>query len=125
MLRFQGRTLCRGNGAGPLGLMLVGHTADSPDETVQVAFACPRPANIPEALDNVTVERLSPRHYRVSSGGRSWTLNGVAHVHRNVGAAFYTALPPRSVPLAKRLFWHLILGLAATAPGRWLLLRGR
>jgi len=47
----------------------------------------------------------------------------VAHIHREVAGAFYKALPPRPVPLRKRLFWRVMLGLAATSAGRWLLLR--
>jgi hypothetical protein len=122
-VRFLGWISCRRDGEGPLGLILVGRTKDRPDEAVQMAFTCPAPLDLPEALDEVTVERLSPRQYRLTSGDRSWTLDGVAHIHREVAGAFYKALPPRPVPLRKRLFWRVMLGLAATSAGRWLLLR--
>jgi hypothetical protein len=123
IVRFPGWISCRRDGEGPLGLILVGRTKDRPDEAVQMAFACPAPVDLPEALEEATVERLGPRQYRLSSGDRSWTLDGVAHVHREVASAFYKAVPPRPVPFRKRLFWRVMLGLANTAAGRWLLLR--
>ena len=123
VVRFLGWISCRRDGEGPLGLILVGRTKDWPDEAVQMAFACAAPADLPEALEEVTVERLDPQHYRLTSGNRSWTLEGVAHIHREVAGAFYKALPPRPVPLRKRLFWRVMLGLAATGVGRWMLLR--
>jgi len=38
--------------------------------------------------------------------------------HEDVGVAVYAAIPPRSVPLAKRLFWRLVLFLLSSARGR-------
>lgn len=123
VVRFQGWISCRHDGEGPLGLILVGRTRDRPSETVQMAFACVAPPDLPEALEDASVERLGPRLYRISSGDRSWTLDAVAHLHREVATAFYRALPPRPVPFRKRLFWRVLLALAATPAGRWLLLR--
>jgi hypothetical protein len=123
VVRFPGWISCRRDGEGPLGLILVGRTQDRPEEAVQMAFTCPAPLDMPDALDDVTVTRLSPRQYRISSGRKSWTLDAVAHVHREVATTFYKALPPRPVPLRKRLFWRLVLALAANPAGRWLLLR--
>lgn len=47
--------------------------------------------------------------------------------HRDMRAAVFAALPPRRAPLAKRVFWWAVLGLARFAVGRKLLLalRGR
>jgi hypothetical protein len=45
--------------------------------------------------------------------------------HRSLEAVFARVLPPRPVPLRKRLFWHLLLGLMGWAPTRTLLLRLR
>jgi hypothetical protein len=123
IVRFLGWISCRRDGEGPLGLILVGRTKDRPDEAMQMAFACPAPVDLPDALEEATVERLGPHQYRLTSGDRSWTLDGVAHVHREVASAFYKAVPPRPVPFRKRLFWRVMLGLAGTAAGRWLLLR--
>jgi hypothetical protein len=120
-LRFVGWISCRRDGEGPLGLILVGRTKDRPEEAVQMAFACPAPLDLPDALEEAVVERLGPKQYRLSSGDRSWTLDGAAHVHREVASAFYKALPPRPVPFRKRLFWRVMLGLASNKAGRWLL----
>lgn len=124
-VRFRGWISCRRDGEGPLGLILVGRTQDRPDEAVQLAFACPAPADLPEALEDGVVERVGDREYRISSGDRSWTLRAVAHLHREVATPFYKALPPRAVPWRKRLFWRVMLWLAARPAGRWLLLRAR
>ena len=124
-LRFPGWISCRRDGEGPLGLILVGRTQDWPDEPVQLAFACPAPPDLPEALEDSTIERLGPHRHRISSGDRSWTLDAVAHLHREVATAFYRALPPRPVPFRKRLFWRVMLALAANPLSRRLLLRSR
>ncbi len=123
VVRFLGWISCRRDGEGPLGLILVGRTRDRPEETVQMAFACPAPVDLPEALEDAMVERFGPRQFRLASGDRSWALEGTAHVHREVASIFYRALPPRPVPLRKRLFWRVMLALAASPAGRWLLLR--
>lgn len=123
--RFRGWISCRRDGEGPLGLILVGRTQDQPDEAVQMAFACPAPVDMPEALEDATVERVRDGEYRVNSGDRSWILLAPVHVHRDVAALFYKALPPRPVPWRKRLFWRLLLGLASRPLGRRLLLRAR
>ncbi|MBU6378360.1 MAG: hypothetical protein KJS95_07475 [Gammaproteobacteria bacterium] len=39
-------------------------------------------------------------------------------VHEDVGAAVFAAIPPRRVPLAKRLLWWLVLRLLASRTGR-------
>jgi hypothetical protein len=36
---------------------------------------------------------------------------------------FYGAIPPRPTPWGRRLGWRVLLGMAGTAPGRWLLSR--
>jgi hypothetical protein len=45
--------------------------------------------------------------------------------HRDVRAALLAAIPPRPAPLAKRVFWRLVLAIARVAPGRALLLQLR
>jgi hypothetical protein len=42
-------------------------------------------------------------------------------VHEDVGAAVYAAIPPRRVPLAKRLLWGGALRLLGSRPGRALI----
>ena len=125
-IRFRGWISCRRDGEGPLGLVLVGRTNQHKyEEALQVAFSCRAPDDLPEVLEDATVEFLAGNVHRLTSGDQSWTLQGPAHVHREIAGAFYKALPPRPVPWQKRLFWRVMLGLAAHPMGRKLLLRGR
>jgi hypothetical protein len=125
-IHFRGWISCRRDGEGPLGLILVGRTSQHRrEEAVQIAFSCPAPVDVPEALEDARVEFLGGNRHRLTSGDKSWTLEGAAHVHREVAGAFYKAIPPRAVPWRKRLFWRVMLGLASNRLGRRLLLRGR
>jgi hypothetical protein len=125
-LHFRGWISCRRDGEGPLGLILVGRTTQHRrEEAVQIAFSCPAPVDLPEALEDARLEFLGGRRHRLTSGDKSWTLEGPVHVHRDVAGAFYKAIPPRPVPWRKRVFWRVMLGLARTPLGRRLLLRGR
>ena len=125
-IHFRGWISCRRDGEGPLGLILVGRTSQHRrDEAVQVAFSCPAPVDLPEALEDARIEFLGDRRHRLTSGDKSWTLDGAVHVHREVAGAFYKAIPPRRVPWRKRLFWRVMLALARNPLGRRLLLRGR
>jgi hypothetical protein len=126
IIRFRGWISCRRDGEGPLGLILVGRaTQHHREEAVQVAFSCPAPADLPDALEDARIEFLGGNRHRLTSGGRSWELDCAVHIHREVAGAFYKALPPRVVPWRKRLFWRVMLALAANPLGRKLLLRGR
>jgi hypothetical protein len=130
-IQFRGWISCRRDGEGPLGLILVGRVSQNgqsesdQDEAVQVAFTSPAPPDLPEALEDARLDFLGGNQHRLTSGGRSWALNGAAHVHREVASAFYKALPPRPVPLKKRLFWRVMLGLASNPLSRRLLLRSK
>ena len=87
-----------------------------------MAFAGAAPADFPQALQDATIERVSEESYRISSGARSWMVNArAAHLHREVAAAFYQAVPARPIRWTQRLFWRIVLALAATAAGRRLL----
>ena len=110
--RFRGWISCRRDDCGPLGLVLVGSTVDHPDEIAQYAFSCPAPVNMPEALEDVVVEQLGERHYRVRSGDKAWVLEAAGHLHREIATVFYRAIPPRPVPWRKRAFWQVVLKLA-------------
>jgi hypothetical protein len=45
--------------------------------------------------------------------------------HQSLEDAFRSVLPPRPVPLRKRVFWRVLLALLAFPPTRALLLRLR
>lgn len=127
IVRFSGGVSCRRDD-GPLGLTLIGRTPDRPDETATLAFAASAPADLPEALEDATVEQLDVGRYRISSGRREWIVPArSAHLHREVSTTFYQAIAPRLVPWGKRLFWRMVLAMVSNPVGKRLLLvlRGR
>ena len=121
-MRFRGGVSCRRDNA-PLGLTLIGRTIDRSDELATLAFASAAPQGLPEALEDATIEQLADGRYRICSGRRDWIFAARSvHVHREVSAAFYRAIAPRRVPWSKRLFWRIVLGMAASRYGKSLLL---
>ena len=127
IVRFRDGVSCRRDEA-PLGLTLIGRTTDRSDEIATLAFAGVAPANLPEALEDATVEQVDPNRYRIRSGRREWIVSArVVHLHREVSATFYRAIAPRLVPWKKRVFWRVVLAVASNSFGRRLLLalRGR
>lgn len=125
IVRFRGGVSCRRDD-GPLGLTLVGRTTDRPDEMATLAFAAAAPPGLPEALEDATVEQLDAGRYRIWSGKREWIVPARSvHLHREVSTTFYRAIAPRLVPWNKRLFWHIVLSIAASRVGKTLLLRLR
>ena len=123
VVTFCGGVSCRRDSCGPLGLTLIGWTADHPEERVSLAFAGQAPDNLPEVLEDPTVYRIDQRRFRIASTPREWIVEaGAAHVHRELATAFYRAIPPRPVPWSKLLFWRTILALAGTSWGKRLLL---
>ena len=128
VVTFRGGVSCRRDADGPLGLTLIGLTADHPDEWASVAFSGRAPETLPEVLEEPTVYRIDGRRYRIASTPREWIVEATAvHVHREIATAFYRAIPPRIVPWSKRLFFRLLLAMMANSWGKRLLLalRGR
>jgi len=122
IVRFRGGVSCRRD-EGPFGLTLIGCTTDRPDELATLAFSGTAPAKLPEALEDATVEQLSGGQYRICSGQREWIIPARSvHLHREVSATFYRAVAPRPPPWSKRLFWRIVLALAASSTGKRLLL---
>src|SRR6184192_1020440 len=114
---FRGPVSCR-RGAAPLGLTLSGETSEHPGERTELAFSAAAPADFPEALEGAVIERVGTHQYRIASAPREWLIEATAaHVHRDI--------PPRRVPLAKRIFWRVVLALAASRTGLALLRRLR
>jgi hypothetical protein len=103
-------------------------TVDHPEEWVSVAFSGRAPETLPEVLEDPTVHRVDERRYRISCTPREWTVEaGAVHVHREIASAFYRAIPPRTVPWGKRVFFRLLLALMGNSFGKKILLalRGR
>jgi hypothetical protein len=123
IVRFRGGVSCRRDD-GPLGLTLIGRTIDRPDEIATLAFTGVAPSGLPEALEDATVEQIDAAgQYRIWSGKREWLLAARSvHLHREVSATFYRAISPRLVPWNKRLFWRIVLAMAASRLGKTLLL---
>jgi hypothetical protein len=119
--RFRGGVSCRRDD-GPLALTLLGRTVDHPEESATLAFAGTAPSDLPEALEDATVEQLDGGRYRISSNQREWTFPArSAHLHREISTPFYRAIPPRQVPWKKRLFWRVVLALVASRMGKSIL----
>jgi hypothetical protein len=123
VLTFRGGVSCRRDPGGPLGLTLIGWTLDHPDERVSLSFSGRCPETIPDVLEDPIVDRIDERRYRIASAPREWIIEaGAIHLHREIASTFYRAIPPRVAPRSKRLFWRVVLGLAASTWGKRLLL---
>lgn len=123
VIAYRGKVELRLNAASPLGVKLVGRSADT-NETACLSFVGAPPPNLPSELHDPTVHRIDAASYRLAAGERAWTIPATGiHLHRDVSEVFYRAVPPRPVPLSKRIFWRVIVGLAATPLGRALLAR--
>lgn len=117
---FGGPVSCRRTAAA---LTLSGSAADSADDRLIVTLIRPSAPELPDTLVAVSVRAIDERHYRISSASGDWIVAATSlHLHRDIGRAFYRAVPPRPVPLAKRFFWRVVLALAGTRAGKRLLL---
>jgi hypothetical protein len=122
IVRFRGGVSCRRDDP-PFGLTLIGRTIDRSDELATLAFVGAAPEGLPEALEDATVEQIAAGQYRIWSGRREWLFPARSvHLHREVSATFYRAVEPRQVPWNKRLFWRIVLSMAASRFGKSLLL---
>lgn len=100
-------------------LTLRGSAADCADDRLILTFVSASTPDIPVPLTAVSVQSVDKDHYRISSASRDFVVEAPSvHLHRDVGRAFYRALPPRPVPLKKRVFWRVVLWLAGTRAGK-------
>ncbi len=114
---FTGPVSCARAAQVP-GLTLQGDTAEAPGEYTTLGFSAAAPADLPAALPDAVVEHLGGLHYRIRTAGREWLIEAPAvHLHREIAAAFYRAIPPRPVPWVRRLFLSAVLVLAASRAG--------
>jgi len=118
---FSGAVTCT-RAAGVPELTLRGVSAGPAAAPTALAFSAAVSSELPERLQDAIIERVGSGQYRIRSAERAWLISaGAAHLHRDVGAQFYRAIPPRPVPLSKRVFWRAVLGLAASRAGLTLL----
>jgi hypothetical protein len=119
---FRGTVTCvRETDASP-GFTLRGVSATNAAESLIVTFLADAPEDLPPRLAAASVWALDAQCYRIESPPRQWLIRARAlHVHRDVGVGFFAAVPPRVVPLPKRLFWTIVLALARRRAGLQLL----
>jgi hypothetical protein len=114
---FRGPVGCA-RAAGVPGFTLAGITAERPGEPTTLVFPVPAPADLPATLEDACIEQLAAGEYRISAAGGTWRLAAATvEVHGEVADAFYRAVPPRPAPWTKRLFWSVVLTLAASRAG--------
>jgi hypothetical protein len=117
LLRFRGPVSCR-RAAQPPALTLRGNSAEPPGEGAQLALSAAVGDECPAALEDAAVERVGDGQYRITSGARSWLLSAAAvHLHFEIAAQFYRAIPARRAPWWKRTFWRIVLTLAGSRAG--------
>jgi len=117
---FAGPVTCRRTADA---LTVSGADADSPDDRLILTFIRPSLPELPDTLTAASVRAIDERHYRITSAAGDWIVETASlHVHRDIGSAFYRAVPPRPAPLGKRFFWRVVLALAGTRAGKRLLL---
>jgi hypothetical protein len=122
LVTFRGPVAVVRDGAGALGLTLAGVAGEGVGEPTALAFSGAGPAGLPEALADVCVVAAAATRYSLASPAGQWQVEASAtHLHHDVSAEFYRALPPRPVPFAKRCLWAVVLTLAKFRPGLALL----
>ena len=130
ILRFKG-PLRQVAGPGHAGITLVGELVESDGRftPAQLSLLGHEPMDLPSRLTDVTVEMAAApvivlRCVSQHGGSQQWRVDcRTWQLHREVGATFYAAVPPRPTPWIRRLTWRVLFGVAATAPGRWWLSR--
>jgi hypothetical protein len=113
-------------GPGRGGVTLLGQLAEADGTTsaAQLSLICEQLQQLPAVLDDLSFEALTTPQIVLRSGAREWRVACTTwQLHRDAGAAFFAAIPPRVAPWTRRLAWRVLLGTAATAPGQWLLAR--
>lgn len=117
-MRLEGPIECRRTASACV--TLIGRAERG--ERTYLTLAVAAPADLPSRIDAGTVEWLDDGLCRICTPGHEWRLESRrSFVHRDASAAFYAALPPRRVPLAKRVLFRLMLASAGSRIGRrWL-----
>ena len=116
LARFRGTVRCERSAAR--ALTMSGMTAEGRGEETSLIFSEPAPIECPDTLEDAVVENLGAGRYRIHCGSGEWFVEAdAAHLHREIAAAFYRTIPPRPAPWRKRLFWRVVLALAASRPG--------
>jgi hypothetical protein len=116
LAEFAGPVQCRRE-SQPAALVLSG-TERASGVPLELRFMAPRPAELPAIISDIDVYEFGTGEWKLRAHGGAWTLPARALlVHRDVGAAFYAALPPPRIGLGARLGWSALLGLARIPGG--------
>lgn len=111
-------------GPGSTGITLLGTTREPGSTQAELSLIGAEAVQLPPDLADVTADVAAPAGVLLRSGSSAWRIGcRTWQLHRDAGVAFYAAVPARPAPLRRRLAWRVLLGIAATAPGRWLLAR--
>jgi hypothetical protein len=120
---FRSSVACQRDPSGPLGLTLTGTLTDFPDEPVSLAFTAAASQDIPDTLQDVTVDRVGASQYRIRDLSSQWLVHAATvHLHRDVATRFYRAVPSRKPSWGKRVFWRIVLATLRNPVGKRLLL---
>ena len=110
-------------GPPPFSVTLTGRTAAGELTCALTGAATPA---VPARITDARLQSLGAGGYRIAAAEGQWEVTGARlSLTRAVANEFYRALPPRPVPLGKRLFWRAVLGLAGSGAGLALLRRVR
>jgi hypothetical protein len=125
IIRFKGPAhWVRGPGSAGITLLGTIEEADGRVTAAELSLSGVPSLQLPPVLPDLSVESPAAQDLVLRSGTREWQVRcHTWQLHRDVGASFYAAVPPRRMPWSRRAAWRLMLALAATAPGRWLLAR--
>ena len=116
---FRGPVACRRTGNA---LTLSGAAADSADDRLIVTFIGRMIPDVPRSVAGASIRAVDRHRYLIASGSQELIVEASAlHLHRDIGNAFYRAVPPRPAPLPKRIFWRVVLALAGSRAGKRLL----
>ncbi len=119
---FRGPVRCERTAAVPRLTLSGSSTTEAPGEPAMLAFSAAAPADLPAMLEDAVVDHLGDGEYRIGAARGAWLISSPAgHVHRDIGAPFYRAIPPRRPPWVKRALWRAVLALAASRAGLALL----
>jgi hypothetical protein len=114
---FCGTVRCE-RSAQPGALTLRGMTSESRGEETSLTLSAASAVECPDTLEDAIVDHLEGNQYRIRCGKGEWLVEAAAvHLHREIAEAFYRAIPPRPAPWRKRLFWRVVLALAASRAG--------
>ncbi len=110
-IRFPGSLSCDGARSGQLRLRSADLIVDLQGDAL--------PRNLPSHLTGAELLREASETWSLVSGAQRWDLGNVRmFVHRDLSLQALHLIPPRRVPLGKRLFWSALLTVLRTEAGR-------